>query len=314
VKKRLLTAVALLSVWVAGTVAGSLGSLPVASGEPLVVVGKAHASFEPALTGDDPIFILVLGSDARPGTPVERGLADSIHVLGINPGAKRATLYGIPRDSLVALSTGGTNKINSAMPQGGPEAMVATVESLTGITLDYYILTGFGGIKAAVDDLGGLEIDVPYVVDGYNINLQPGVQRLDGAETLDFGRTRKTLPRGDFDRSMNQGRIMLGALTQFRAEYSKDPTRLFTWLGAGLRNVQTTLSIDELMDLAFTANAIKPANVTNLVAIGTTATVNGQSAVTLSDTNDALWEDLATDGYILKRDIPAEALSTPPSG
>jgi polyisoprenyl-teichoic acid--peptidoglycan teichoic acid transferase len=312
--KKLLIAAALLTVWVTGSVLGSLGSIPAASGQPLMVVGKAHATFEPALTGEDPIFILVLGSDARPGTPVERGLADSIHILGINPADKRATLFGFPRDSMVALSTGGTNKINAAMPQGGPEAMVATVENLTGITLDYYILTGFGGIKAAVDDIGGLEVDVPYPFQGYAINLQPGVQRLDGGETLDFGRTRKTLPRGDFDRSMNQGRIMLGALAQFRAEYSKDPTRLFTWLGAGLRNVQTTLSLDELMDLAFTAQVVKPANVTNLVAMGTTSTVGGVSGVTLSPDNAGLWEDLKADGYILKGDIPAAALSTPPSG
>ena len=65
---------------------------------------------------------------------MNRGRSDSIHILGINPAQHRATIYGIPRDSWVTVSTGGTNKINAAMPVGGPEATVATVEQLTGIT------------------------------------------------------------------------------------------------------------------------------------------------------------------------------------
>ena len=37
-----------------------------------------------ALSTVDMIFILVLGSDSRPGTPVDQGLCDSIHILGID--------------------------------------------------------------------------------------------------------------------------------------------------------------------------------------------------------------------------------------
>ena len=66
----------------------------------------------------------MFGATPGPERRVERGCADSIHILGINPAKHRATLYGFPRDSYVPLSTGGTNKINAAMPQGGPEAMV----------------------------------------------------------------------------------------------------------------------------------------------------------------------------------------------
>ena len=85
-------------------------------------IERAHADYTPTLDGSEPIFVLLLGSDSRPGTPMNRGRSDSIHILGINPAAHRATLYGIPRDSWVPLATGGTNKINAAMPVGGPEA------------------------------------------------------------------------------------------------------------------------------------------------------------------------------------------------
>jgi LCP family protein required for cell wall assembly len=237
---------------------------------------------------------------------VDGGLADSIHVLGINPADGRGTLYGIPRDSWVPLASGGTNKINAAMPAGGVEAQIATVEQLTGITMDYYALTGFPGFTDAVNDIGGLVVDVPYGFQGYTTTFTEGEQRFTGQQALEYGRTRKSLTRGDFDRSLNQGTLLLSALGQFRAEYGKDAGRAFDWIGAGLRNVQTDVSIDELLLLANLSLQVKPMNVTNLVATGSIGSEGGISVVNLSDTNQALWQDMATDGYILPKAIPAD--------
>ena len=310
--RRLLAVVLALSAWITGTVAGALTTTaPASAAMPLLEIGKAHAGYGTALSGNDPIFILVLGSDARPGTPMDHGLSDSIHILGINPGEHRATLYGIPRDSWVALANGGTNKINSAMPSGGPEAEIATVEQLTGITFDYYVLTGFNEFERAVDDIGGLVVDVPYYVEGYERNFPAGVQRMSGPEALGYARTRHSLPLGDFDRSLNQGRLMVSALAQFRGEFAKDTGTMFTWIGAGLRNTQTTLPIDELTKLAYLAMDIPATNVTNLVALGAGGMVGSMSVVYLSDANQALWQDLGADGYILQKDIPDLAQPSP---
>jgi LCP family protein required for cell wall assembly len=304
-KRRLLAVTLALSAWVGGTVTGSLTSVP-ATGLPILQVGRAHAEFQPALDGDEPIFVLLLGSDARPGTAVDQGLADSIHILGINPADGKGTLYGIPRDSWVPLASGGTNKINAAMPSGGIEAQIATVEQLTGITIDYYALTGFAGFTDAVNDIGGLVVDVPYGFQGYTTSFTEGEQRLIGRQALEYGRTRKSLSRGDFDRSLNQGTLLISALAQFRAEYAKDAGRAFDWMGAGLRNVQTDVSVDELLLLANLSLAVKPMNITNLVAAGSVGSEGGISVVYLSDSNQALWQDMATDGYILKKAIPAD--------
>src|SRR5687768_18568801 len=87
---------------------------------------------------------------------------------------------------------------------GGPEGMVATVENLTDITFDYYLLTGFEGMTRIFDALGGLRIDVPYSFKGYeNTEFTEGPTTMTGAEALEFSRTRKSLSHGDFDRSMN---------------------------------------------------------------------------------------------------------------
>ena len=303
-RRKLLGLTLALSAWAAGTVAGSLASAPSAGASPLLVVGRAHADYLPALSGDKPTFILILGSDSRPGTPMDHGLSDSIHILGINPSAHRATLFGIPRDSWVPLATGGTGKINSAMPSGGPEKEIETIENVTGIHFDYYALTGFNELVSAVNQLGGIKIDVPYTVVAYDRTISAGERTLDGRTALAYARTRHSLPLGDFDRSLNQGRLMLAALENFRSDFSGDPTSMFTWLSAGLRNVQTSLSIDELNQLAFLATQIKPKSVTNLVAHATFGTQGGQSVVYLTDENKALWQDMAADGYILQKDIP----------
>jgi LCP family protein required for cell wall assembly len=304
-KRRLLAVTLALTAWVGGTVTGSLTSTP-AAGLPILQVGRAHAEFQPALDGDEPIFVLLLGSDSRPGTPVDGGLADSIHILGINPADGRGTLFGIPRDSWVPLASGGTNKINAAMPAGGVEAQIATVEQLTGITMDYYALTGFPGFADAVDDIGGLTVDVPYGFQGYTTTFTEGEQRFTGHQALEYGRTRKSLTRGDFDRSLNQGTLLVSALAQFRTEYAKDAGRAFDWMGAGLRNIETDVSIDELLLLANLSLQVKPMNITNLVATGSVGSEGGISVVYLSDSNQSLWQDMATDGYILPKAIPAE--------
>ncbi len=303
--RRVVAALASLAAGVAGLSVATLQATPAAS-VPLLQIGKAHAEFDPSLRGNRPVFILVLGSDSRPGTPLERGLCDSIHILGINPKAKRASLVGIPRDSYVPLATGGTNKINVALAQGGAEGMIKTVEDLTGVRFDYYVITGFDGLRRIFDAVGGVKIDVPYSFEGHEGTPFPqGKQRLSGGQALEFSRTRKTLTHGDFDRSMNQGRLLLASLAQFKAEFRKDPTALFKWIAVGMRNVATDVPLNELLTLAFTSSEIGPKRITNLVAVGSIGTAGGASIVNLPTPN-AVFKDVAADGYVLPKDIPAE--------
>jgi polyisoprenyl-teichoic acid--peptidoglycan teichoic acid transferase len=305
-RRRLIAAFLTLAAAVSGLSVATLQATPAAS-FPLMQIGDAHAEYGPSLHGDRPIFILILGSDSRPGTRLEDGLCDSIHILGINPKTRRATLVGIPRDSYVPIATGGTSKINVALSQGGPEGMVATVENLTGITFDYYLLTGFDGMTRIFDALGGLRIDIPYPFEGYeDTDFKEGRTILTGAEALEFSRTRKSLSHGDFDRSMNQGRVLLAAFSQFRKEFERDPAALFHWIAVGMRNVSTDLPLNELFTLAFTSWTIRPARLTNLVAVGSVGTAGGASIVNLPSPN-AVFEDVAADGFILPEDIPADA-------
>jgi LCP family protein required for cell wall assembly len=306
VRRRALLVVLALGAWIAGSALGTVSPPKAAQAAPLMEIGPAHAGYVPTLDGTIPIFILFIGSGARPGEDVEHSLADSIHILSINPAKHKAAILGIPRDSWVEIPGRGSSKINSSMVYGGPELLVQTVEAVTGIKLDYWVLTTFWGLQAMVNTIGGLSIDVPFAMhDSYSrSDFEPGVQHFDGRDALAFTRDRHSLPEGDFGRSENAGRLMLAALANFRQQFSKDPSRLFTWMSAGLRNVSSSVPLDQVLALAFTASTINPKYVHNMVVPGSTGMVGGISVVNLTSADQAIFDDMRNDGLVSKKNIP----------
>jgi polyisoprenyl-teichoic acid--peptidoglycan teichoic acid transferase len=306
-RSRAALVVILLVAWTAGTVLGTPGSTRAARAQPLFELNQAHAGYVPVLDGSEPIFILFLGSDARPGEQITGQRSDSIHLVGINPEKKKASILGFPRDSWVSIPGYGTNKINAAMTEGGPDLVVKTVESLTGITIDYWTLTWFEGFQAMVNGIGGLTVDVPFAMsDSYShAYFDPGVQTLNGRDALAFARNRHDLPQGDFGRSEDQGLLMVSALTQFKREFSKDPARLFDWVGAGLRNVRTDVPLDQVMNLAFTASVLNAKKVQNMVVPGSTGMAGNESIVNLDQAAlQAIANDMKPDGIVSPKNVP----------
>ena len=310
---RIALLLAALAAWIAGATLGT-PAVSTAGAQPLFQLTKVRASFTPILDGDQPIFILFLGSDARPGEPVDGERSDSIHLMGINPAKHRVSILGFPRDSWVEIPGHGMDKINSAMVYGGPELTVKTVESITGIKIDYYALTSFQGFHDMVNGVGGIVVDVPFPMydpggSGTKFS-KAGPQRVNGQEALAFSRDRHSITSGDFGRSENQGRVFEGALRQFRKEFMKNPSRLLTWVGAGLRNIFTTnVPLDDVMTLAFTATSIKPERVQNMVVPATTGSQGGQSVVYIADAAKTIYADMKDDGIVSPGHVPPSYLT-----
>jgi len=317
VTRRFVAIVLVLAAWVGGTVAGSLGGTPAAAQDAGIVIGPAHADYTPSLTGSKPIVILAVGSGARPGEDVTHSLSDSLHLIYINPDKHAVTMIGIPRDSWVDIPGHGSNKINSALVQGGPDLMVQTIESHFGVHIDYWALTTFWGFQAMIDQIGGLTVDVPFrMLDSYSrADLQPGVQTLSGAQALSFARDRHSMLMGDFTRQENGGRLFLAALAQFQKEYQKDPTALLTWIGAGLLNMSTTLTADQVVQLAYAVTAQPVKKVQNIVFPGSVGTANGLSIVNLNDEWAArIVNDVAPDAIVSKKNVPPSPGADQPAG
>jgi LCP family protein required for cell wall assembly len=305
--RRIALAVAMITAWVVGSTIGATSQPTTARALPLFQIEQAHAEHVPVLDGSEPIFVLLIGSDARPNEEIPEARADSIHVVAINPAEAKMTIVGFPRDALVPIPGFGTNKINAAMFHGGPELVVETVEELTGITMDYWALTGFGGFDAMVTQVGGLTMDVPFsVVDSAaGANLQAGRQTLSGDDALAFARARKSLPSGDFGRSENHGRLMVAALAEFQKQFRSDPSRLLVWVAAGLRNASSDVPLDQLMSLAFTATTLNSRRVANVVLPGSVGMNGTTSVVNLNQTAlQAISRDLESDGLLKRSNVP----------
>jgi polyisoprenyl-teichoic acid--peptidoglycan teichoic acid transferase len=290
---------------VAGVVAAllwtTLGSFTSASGQTkTTVIARAHSG-EFAPTYGQPIFILMLGGDARSGNS-SQVRTDSIHIVAIVPGTLHASILGIPRDSYVAIPGNGSNKINSAEYLGGPTLTIKTVENLTGCHFSYYTLTSFEGFQKVVDDFGGLTLKVtentkPDHFSHYN--FKPGVTyKMNGAQALAFARDRHTRPAGDFDRSLAQGKLIAAALAQQQVNTKKDPGTLLRAMGAMYRNIRVNIPITEALKLGLFVLKIKPANVTNEVMKGGLGSAGGASIVTVGAPARNQFVDICSDGQL----------------
>lgn len=283
----------------AGISVATRGAAPAAAAGDVVEIQSVHgAAFVPALEGKKPLFILALGSDARSGQPVSGERSDSIHLIGIDPAGKRATILGFPRDSWVPIPGFGTNKITTALTFGGPELTVRTIENLTGITIDFWMLTSFSGLVDMVNGIGGLTVDVPQAMNDpfSGARFSKGPTHLSGREALSFARDRHDFLSGDLARSSNQGLLFLAALRKLRSTFRKDPAKLLLWMAVGWRNLRTDLSPDVLLSLALTATQVPPGRVNNLVVPASVGTVGTASVVFISPSASSIYADMRADG------------------
>ena len=249
------------------------------------------------------VFLLAIGSDARAGERVAGARADSLHIIGVNLRKGSAAIVGIPRDSYVPIPGVGTRKINEGLVYGGPELMVRTVEQLSGISIDGYLLTGFRDFRSAVTHVGGVRTTIPYAMSdaASEAYFRPGRKRLKGPDALAFSRNRYGVPGGDFGRSLNQGRLILDALREFRADLRRDPTTLFRWVAIGARYIDTDLSLGETLGMLLATTAVDPGTVRNVVVSGTGGMVGGQSVVHLGSGAQRIFRDLRRDAMLNRR-------------
>jgi LCP family protein required for cell wall assembly len=262
--------------------------------QPASAVG---ASYEPG-TWDRTIFALVVGSDERAGLDGARG--DALHVIGLNPSQNRATILDIPRDTWVDIPGHGKGRINTAYQFGGAQLQAETVRRLTGAPISYVITTTFAGLTAMVDALGGIDVDVPYLMDDPNSGaaFNPGVMRMNGSQVLAFSRDRH-IPDGDLVRTAHQGQVLVHALTDLRARGSS-ATDTLHYLDVLYRNVKTEgISPSDLFRLGRRALAVPPGNVRNY-AMPASIGFEGKASVVFvrQPAASSLFVDFADDGVL----------------
>jgi LCP family protein required for cell wall assembly len=234
---------------------------------------------------------LIVGSDSRDGlTPEEKAKlttgdaegkrTDTIMVAHIPDNDTPPTLLSLPRDSNVEIPGHGTNKINAAFSLGGAPLLVKTVEGATGLRIEHYAEISFGGFANIVDDIGGVEMDIPEEMHDTvtGVTIPAGHQTLNGTQALGFVRMRhsSSTPRSDLDRVANQ-RKFIGALASEIATAGTllNPFTLFPLIGSAT----DALTVDDgdhlwnLAGLGFAMNGISDGS-----TVATTVPVTDGSA------------------------------------
>jgi polyisoprenyl-teichoic acid--peptidoglycan teichoic acid transferase len=241
---------------------------------------KIHAA-EGVDAGRDMIWIMAVGSDARPGQSMTRSRGDALQLIGLNTKTGAAAAIGIPRDSWVPIPGHGSNRVNSALYFGGPELLGRTVGNLVGVQPDYVFVTRFPFFENMVRDIGGITVSNPRAFSDSDLKptgFKKGRIHLGGYEAMAFSRIRKSLAGGDFARSANQQRTLRGIHARIRAQADR-PGFIERGVMTVMQHTQTNVPPGELFKLAQIVAQVDPSKISTCVVQGAVGNVGSASVV-----------------------------------
>ncbi|MEA5051570.1 MAG: LCP family protein [Oscillospiraceae bacterium] len=264
--------------------------------------------------------LLVCGVDYASGDEAhQQAMSDVILVANIDKAAGRATLLQIPRDTYVGTDLTSTGKINalfnskSTDGRGGVFALAEVLHNQMQLPLDHYVCITMEGFRAAVDIIGGVEIELDKAmvfnlrdaneVVVRTVTLGPGTVTLDG-ETADLFVRYRDYANADLDR-MDVQRYFLAALLKrlsatSAAELLELARKIYPY-------IDTDLSVSQLLSLALTVKGFSGDAITALRVPGEPLYHNGQSVFTLHKAELADMLNNYMRPY--SADVSAEALS-----
>ncbi|MFE5341343.1 LCP family protein [Isoptericola sp. NPDC056578] len=252
------------------------------------------------------VNLLVLGSDSRisAGDPSQwkagAQRTDAIMLVHLPANRKSAQVVSIPRDSWVDVPGHGEAKINAAFSYGGPALMIQTVQELTGVKIDHFVVTDFESFTSMTDALDGVRIRVPEDIgDGKQVFFSKGVHMMSGEEALKYTRQRHGLANGDFgrvQRQQNWMRAILAKVNNNRNDVGM-MTEFFTTVSRSVA-ADDGFTIDRMRNLYMSARGLSTNDVDFMTApySGTGRSDDGQSIVVLDrERFDPLMKAIAKD-------------------
>ena len=263
----------LLGLLVVGVFAG-YGYLRYTEGKIDRIASEELTALAPVSTGSgDPINFLIVGVDDRSTLPEDwedsfgdfsGRRTDVIMVAHIVPG-EGIQMLSIPRDLKSEIAGFGTNRINAAYVFGGPDLLVETVQSETGIPINHYAEIDFAGVGEVVDSLGGVTLNFEYPgrdpKSGFEIDA--GTHTLNGEQAVAYARSRKYQEfkdgswtdqgGGDISRTGRQQALLIALFDQ-----ATSPSSAFN-LPAFLPTFADQITADEGISIALMATLGKEA-------------------------------------------------------
>lgn len=152
----------------------------------------------------EPQTLLLVGNDQRPAPKNNpNGFviphSNEMLLVRIDPSKPTISMLSIPRELQVTIYPHGapavTTRINAAYGIGGAQLMTETIKRVLGVSINHVFVLTFPKFRRAVDEMGCVyttvdrryyHVNEPGGEQYFEINLQPGYQRLCGKESLEF--------------------------------------------------------------------------------------------------------------------------------
>ncbi len=233
---------------------------------------------------DEPLNILVLGTDSRAGAgdaiDGEKGCNCSDTTILVHLAADRRSAYAvsIPRDALVkpvdctrGREYAGTGLVewNSAYSAGGAACTAEQLEQDFHIYVDDYVVLDFNGFQNMVSAIGGVDVCIPFELSDpkyAKVTFQPGPSvHLDGARALAYVRLRYVLSGSDIGRIRRQ-QVFISSMVDklVSAETLTRPDRLFRFADALTRSISTNPEIAHVRSLTNLAEQFRNIDVRHI--------------------------------------------------
>lgn len=219
-------------------------------------------------------------------------LADTIMVCSYDPKAQKASILSIPRDTYVGKNkekASASYKINAVYRNGeNIDGMVKSVEDVTGLDLNYYLIVDTDALIQLVDAIGGVEFDVPIdmkyddTTQDLHIDLKAGMQKLNGQQAEWLVRFRHnndgtTYPNdygdNDIGRMRTQREFIMATMKQtLKPENIFHLTQIANIM---FENIKTNMSFDNVKDYIPYAVSFSTENLQTGMLPGTPEKRNG---------------------------------------
>ena len=285
-------AVAVVVIVAGGTLTAYLKYRAVYDSITRITVPGQALGHRPPVYSTTSVNILVYGTDSRAGlTPHEQYIlhtghdqtdnTDTIMVVHISPGRHHVTVMSIPRDTMVPVyqcdsgpgytgqqaNPNAAVQINSLLQIGGPTCLWKSVEQATGVRIDHFIGIGMIGFVKVVDDLGGVNVCVPFNVNDpvSGLDLKSGEQHINGIQSLAFWRTREDLGTGSDLERIQRDQFMSAQVVKgvLHSDLLSNPLKLLNVVTDAAASMTTDggMTVEDLLQIGESFRSLSSQNV-----------------------------------------------------
>lgn len=273
---------------------------------------------------DGPLDILVIGSDTRTGSNSDYGdssdsgtgaRSDVMMLMQISEDRKKVNVLSFPRDLVTDIpqckgSDGKTYaaepdaQINESLTNGGPGCTVATINQMTGINIDHFMLVDFNAVKQLSTVVGGVNVCVNEPIkDEYSgLDIPAGNSEVEGEQALSFLRSRHGFGDGsDTSRIQAQQGFLASLMRKVKDQGTlSNPGKMYGIAEAITQNVTVDQGFTDPATFVSIGKILSGVDLSDIVfaTVPTEPSDMDQNRLQLSDQADQVFNTLQKDGSL----------------